>query len=56
MLEMQNILEARWTSVVESRDTLETHCEAETESFFILAYCVSLLVFKMPKVFLNELN
>ena len=39
MLEMHQILEARWTSTVESRDTLETRCVEETGSSFVLTYC-----------------
>ena len=56
MLGMQKRLEAIWTSAVESRDTLETRCEADTGSFFILTYCDSLRGFKTPKVVLGDLK
>ena len=52
-LDIQKRLEAIWTSAVESMNTLETRCEAETESFFILTYCCSLHGFETPKLVLS---
>jgi hypothetical protein len=56
MLEMQKRLEARWTRAVESRDTLEIRCIAETCSLFTLSYCGSLRGFETPKVVLSDLK
>jgi hypothetical protein len=56
MLEMQKKLEVRWTRAVESRDTLEMRCVAETGSFFILTYCGSLRGFETPKGVLSDLK
>jgi hypothetical protein len=46
----------KWTRAVESRDTLEMRCVAETGSFFILTYCGSFCGFETPKVVLSDLK
>jgi hypothetical protein len=56
MLEIQKRLEARWTRAVESKDTLEMFCVAETGSLFILTYCGSLRGFETPKFVLGDLK
>ena len=56
VLEMKKRLEARYTSAVESKEFLETLCAADTGSFFILAYCVSLRGFETPNIVLIYLK